>query len=444
MSAYDALQGDSLSATKLYDEVKGVGYGKLQKDPDGILNLPKGFSYKIISQRGDKMSDGLVVPGLGDGMATFKGSGDNVIIIRNHEVSPGDLENSAFGSPPYLINKVKQSKFYDFGRGQSPCIGGTSTIVYNTKTKTVVNQYLSLVGTIRNCAGGPTPWNSWISCEENTNNASKVLEKDHGYNFEVPAREDIHLADPVPIKGMGRFNHEAVCVDPRTSIVYQTEDRHDGLIYRYIPFTPEKLHDGGRLQALCIKDWKSYDTRNWPKTSRNNMSRRKKYEVEWMDIHDVESPEDDMRNKGYEKGAAVFARAEGMWFGDNEVYFACTNGGRERIGQIFRYTPSPYEGTGRESEAPGTLELFIEPNNSSLLESCDNMTMASNGHLVLCEDKARPRIVGVSPEGKIYHIAKNIGFKSEFAGAAFSPDGKTLFVNIQVPGITLAIEGPWV
>lgn len=442
MSTFDSFGGQSALSNKISEEVKAVGYGKLRKDPAGILNLPDGFTYRIISTRGDKMSDGLLVPGLGDGMATFKGTGDNVIIIRNHEVSPGDLENSAFGKPPYLINNVKKSKFYDFGGGQSPCIGGTSTIVYNTKSKTIVTQYLSLVGTIRNCAGGPTPWKSWISCEENTNNASKILEQDHGYNFEVPAREDIHLVDPVPIKAMGRFNHEAICVDPRTSIVYQTEDRHDGLIYRYIPFTPEKLHDGGKLQVLVIKDWKSFDTRNWP-TSKNRMSSNKKYQVEWMDIYDVESPEDDLRYKGFDNGAAVFARGEGMWFGDNEVYFACTNGGREMIGQIFRYTPSVHEGTEKEASAPGILELFIEPNNSNLLESCDNMTIGSNGHLVLCEDHERPRIVGVTPEGKTYHIAKNVGFKSEFAGATFSPDGKVLFVNIQKPGITLAIEGPW-
>ena len=76
------------------------------------------------------------------------------------------------------------------------------------------------------------------------------------------------------------------------------------------------------------------------------------------------------------------------------------------------------------------------------MESCDNLTIAKHGDLVICEDKATPRIVGVTPKGGVYHIAKNVGYQSEFAGATFSPDGKTLFVNIQGPGLTLADHRP--
>lgn len=422
----------------------GAGYGSLKKDPEGILKLPQGFSYKIISKRGEQMSDGLLVPGRGDGMGTFEGANkDQTIIIRNHENSPMDWPNGAFDDKGSLLPKIPQDKFYDFGHSTTPCLGGTTTMIYNHKTQEVEKQWLSLAGTMRNCAGGVAPWGSWITCEENTMTVNHIVEKDHGFNFEVPATFDIKLHEPVPIKAMGRFNHEAVCVDPRTGIVYQTEDRPDSLIYRYIPDTPGKLHEGGKLQILSIIHKTIQDTRNWPNTGASTIVEGRKYHVKWLDIDDVESPEDNLRYRGRDMGGAVFARGEGMWFGNNEIYFACTNGGDKVQGQIFRYTPSPYEGKEDEVTNPGTLELFLEPNNSYILENCDNLTIGANGHLVICEDTKSPRIVGVTPSGKTYKIAENIGYESEFAGAVFSPDGSTLFVNIQVPGITVAITGPW-
>jgi len=269
------------------------------------------------------------------------------------------------------------------------------------------------------------------------------LEKNHGYNFEVPATAKVHLTDPVPITDMGRFNHEAVCVDPQSGIVYQTEDRSDGLIYRYLPNSRGRLHDGGRLQVLVLKDKDRQDTRNWK--APYHIETNVEYATEWLDIDGIDSPDDDLRHRGKDMGAAVFARGEGMWFGDNELYFACTNGGRKKNGQVFRYQPSEKEGQPGEKEVPGKLTLFIEPNNTDLVQSCDNVTVAPNGHLILCEDRSTPppRIVGVSTEGKLYHVAKNVGYRSEFAGACFSPDGSTLFVNIQGPGLTLAIKGLW-
>ncbi|MEL6191406.1 MAG: alkaline phosphatase PhoX [Bacteroidota bacterium] len=419
------------------------GYGPLLDDIEGILQLPKGFTYKIISRHGDKMDDGFYVPGLADGMATFPGPDGKVIIIRNHEVSPEDVEYGPFGKRKELLKKMDKNKMYDYARGKRPGMGGTTTVVYNPFTGEVEQQYLSLSGTIRNCAGGPTPWGSWITCEEDTTPASKVFERNHGYNFEVPASVTPALADPIPLLDMGRFNHEAICVDPATSIVYQTEDRGDGLIYRYIPNEPGKLAKGGKLQLLAIKGAPSYDTRNWAELDTERMEINLKYEVEWIDIDDIHAPDDDLRFRGFQKGAARFARGEGMWFGEGELYFACTNGGELQHGQLFRYVPSPKEGTPDEKDQPGTLELFLEPNNIDLLKSCDNLTISPFGDVVLCEDRETPRIVGVSPQGEIYHIGKNTGFRSEFAGGVFSPDGNTYFVNIQGPGLTLAIQGPW-
>ena len=420
-----------------------VGYGPLLDDPKGIFNLPKGFTYQIISKQGSTMSDGLLVPGKGDGMATFKGKNNRTILIRNHENTSNDFKNGAFGKTNELLSKVPKQKFYDYGNGKLPCLGGTTTLIYNHTTKKVETEFLSLAGTIRNCAGGPTPWNSWITCEETVEKANGTLEKDHGYTFEVPATEKIGLAEPIAIKAMGRFNHEAVAVDPKSGIVYQTEDDGEGLLYRFIPKVPGKLRQGGKLQALAFRDQRSFDTRNWIGTSPSILEAKKRFFVNWIDLEDIESPHNDLRHRGFIKGAARFARGEGMWYGNNEVYFACTNGGSNKTGQVFRYKPSIYEGTPRESEAPGAIELFAEPNDKDILKHCDNLTVAPWGDIVLSEDDDHPFLVGITPAGQYYKLGENIGYNSELAGAVFSPDGSTLFVNIQHAGLTLAIEGPW-
>ena len=415
-------------------------YGPLLKDPNEYLDLPKGFSYKIISKAGDQMHDGLIVPGFADGMATFPGSGANVLLLRNHEISPGSSKFGAFGKNYELLDMLNPSDFYDFGNGETPSLGGVSTVVYNEAKGLVELEYMSLAGTNRNCAGGPTPWGSWISCEEDVSKVQDKMEKDHGYNFEVPARESIFRAKPLPLTDMGRFNHEAICVDPRTSIVYQTEDRGDSLIYRFLPNAKEHLHKGGRLQVLCVVGQPSLDTRNWRKRT---VELATPLEVQWLDIDDVESPEDDLRLRGFENGAACFARGEGMWFGNEELFFACTSGGPKKLGQVFKYIPSPYEGTDREQEKPGQLILFAESKSKNILRNCDNLTIAPWGDVILCEDTTDAYLRGITPEGQIYTLGHNVGSTSEFAGVTFSPSGKTLFVNIQGPGHTLAITGPW-
>lgn len=420
-----------------------VGYGPLISDPNGILNLAKGFTYRVISRQGSKMSDGLLVPGKGDGMAAFVGTNNRTILVRNHENVPNDLKNGPFGRKNELLHAVDKQKFYDYGSGETPCIGGTTTLIYNHTTKAVEKEFLSLTGTIRNCAGGPTPWNSWISCEETVEKAHGKLEKNHGYNFEVPALETTGLADPIPLREMGRFNHEAVAVDPGTGIVYQTEDDSEGLIYRFIPSVPGRLQQGGKLQALVFRDQRSFDTRNWPGISPSSIDVGKTFSVTWVDLEDIESPHNDLRHRGFIKGAARFARGEGMWYGTNGIYFACTNGGPARTGQVFRYKPGIYEGTTREHEAPGTIELFAEPNDKDILKYCDNLTVAPWGDIVLCEDHDHPCLVGITPAGEYYKLGENVGYNSELAGVVFSPNGSTLFVNIQHAGLTLAIEGPW-
>lgn len=417
------------------------GFGPLKADPKKVLDLPEGFTYRIFSKVGETMTDGLFVPGAPDGMAAFPGPNGKTVLVRNHELSENAQAVGAFGKQNELFARFNKGFMYDASAGDTPCLGGTTTVVFDTKTGETSLQYLSLGGTARNCAGGPTPWNSWVTCEENTARKSDVFTQDHGYNFEVPAIAAIKPAAPIPLKAMGRFNHEAIAVDPASGIVYETEDRGDSCIYRFIPNVKGKLAEGGKLQALAVVDAPGLDTRNWESQS---VERGAKLAVRWIDCEDIEAPEDDLRIRMAQAGAAIFARGEGMWTGKDGVYFACTNGGSAKKGQIWRYVPSAAEGQPGEAEAPGTLELFVEPNDGAIVENADNLTVAPWGDLIVCEDGSEEQfLVGVTPAGGIYKFARNAISGSEFAGACFSPDGTTLFVNIQGNGLSLAITGPW-
>lgn len=417
-----------------------LAFPDLISDPVGLVDLLPGFDYSVVSVAGRQMDDGLLVPAGQDGMAAFAGPQGTTVLVCNHELSQNSTGNGAFGDNNELMREDRWESLFDAGRRSHPCLGGTSTMTYDTRSNRLLRHELSLAGTVRNCAGGPTPWNSWISCEETTQTTGETYGQDHGYNFEVPALER-GLVNPNPLKAMGRFVHEAVAVDPATGIVYQTEDRSDGLFYRFIPNRNGALHEGGKLQALATWDAKSLDTRNWDV---ENVRTGGPIPSRWIDIDNVEAPNDDLRFQGFAKGCARFARGEGITYGNRALYFVCTNGGNALKGQVWRYVPSSHEGRPQEEQNPGTLELFIEPNDSSLVDNADNVTVAPWGDLILCEDGPEEQfLVGVTPAGEIYKLARNAMNHSEFAGATFAPDGSTLFVNIQWPGMTLALRGDW-
>ncbi|MCP5381054.1 MAG: DUF839 domain-containing protein [Kordiimonadaceae bacterium] len=414
------------------------GYGPLLTDPNENLDLPEGFSYKIISKMGDRMDDGYMVPDRADGMGCFALAGTQVALVRNHEIG---LDN--YDPEMSKMQRSLLSVAYDMALDGLPLPGGTTTIVYDTKTGERVNEYRSLIGTIRNCSGGKTPWGSWISCEEFVSSYGEVSILDHGWAFEVPAVGGSRFSRPLPLKGLGRFNHEGAAVDPSTGIVYMTEDRPNGLLYRFVPNVYGQLDKGGKLQAFGLMDRsKSADSRNWDGITFNQGDW---HDAKWVDLDDIESPKDDLRLRGHEKGAVLFARGEGITWGDNEIYFCCTNGGVKGFGQIMRYKPSAKEGNSGENDEPGKLQLFLESDVRELFSFGDNLTVAPNGHLIVCEDNydhTANYIRGVTPEGALYPLARLIG-DSETSGACFSPDGSILFVNIQSPTKTLAITGPW-
>ncbi|MDH3613634.1 MAG: PhoX family protein [Gammaproteobacteria bacterium] len=441
-----AASSPALSVTCRADDPK---IGPLRPDPDQILDLPEGYQYKTVSRAGDMMSDGFRVPNAHDGMAAFPADNGCIILVCNHEIQPAFFKRGAFGDSYATLPQAVKDNIYDQGGGRTPGVGGTTTTVYNPQTGQTEKQHLSLAGTELNCAGGPTPWGSWLSCEECFElpgtgwSAGQIVrrEQPHGYVFEVPAHHD-GLVEPVPIKAMGRFEHEAAAVHASTGIVYMTEDRHHSLFYRYIPNVPGKLHEGGKLQALAIDKQPSFMTHNWSREPQ--MIPGESMASGWLDLDDVEPLKNDLRLRGATMGAATFARGEGLCVAGDEFVFTCTIGGPARLGQIFSYRPSPQEGRPGERSAPGQLKLIAEASHESILRNADNLTMAPWGDLIVCEDtSSNCGLVGIRPDGSQYQLADNAHTTSELAGVCFSPDGKTLFVNIQYPGMTVAITGPF-
>lgn len=434
-----AFAGLTTCASTPRGQARAIGYGPLVPDPAGLFDLPAGFSYTIISETGQAMDDGLSVPSHLDGMGAFRLDRDRTILVRNHELSPRRVERGVFRSiPPAGLPA------FDRINGEMPVPGGTTTLVYNSRTGRVESQHLSLTGTMVNCAGGTTPWGSWLSCEESVLRAGEEgFGRDHGWVFEIPARHR-GIANPLPLTAMGRFKHEAAAVDPGNGIVYLTEDQNDSLLYRFLPRSPGRLAEGGTLQALAFADSaEPNDTRNWAGVAFPSGADRP---TRWITMDNVESPQDDLRARGAAAGACVFARGEGIAHADGTFYFTCTSGGAAKLGQIMRYQPSRFEGQSAEASAPGRLTNFVESVHPDMLNYGDNLIVAPHGHLIVCEDQyteiTTNHLRGVTPQGRTYPFAL-LRAQTELAGVCFSADGRIMFVNIYHPGKTLAVTGPW-
>ncbi|MEZ5346227.1 MAG: DUF839 domain-containing protein [Pyrinomonadaceae bacterium] len=439
----------ALGNEKVFTSLRAKGYGELfpaasKNTGETLIALPKGFEYKVFGKTGDLMKDGLKTPKDHDGMAAFFRNGE-IRLVRNHEINDDVPKENITLAP---------DNNYDQTAG-----GGTTTVVIDSKTLEITRDFVSLSGTLNNCAGGATPWGSWISCEETTYGKTVFLEDDddevekqkvggfdkpHGYCFEVPASANSTVA-AVPLKDMGRFSHEAVAFDAKRGIAYLTEDAKPSGFYRFLPKRFNRLAEGGTLQMLAVKDRPNFDTtKGLIETD---------FDVNWVTIDDPDPEEADTNEtavyeQGKAKGAAKFKKLEGC-FADKfgRIYFVSSSGGDTGGGQIWLYVPT--------SKDEGRLRLLFEAPDRELLDMPDNVCMYPNSNfLYICEDSDYVGVGGtpenyiriLTPSGKVADFARNMtpGFEeSEFAGTCFSPNGDVLFANIQEPGMTLAIWGDW-
>ncbi|MYU24235.1 alkaline phosphatase PhoX [Streptomyces sp. SID8352] len=416
-----------------------AGYGPLVPDPDGLLDLPRGFRYRVLSREGDALRSGEGrVPSRHDGMSAFParpGHPAHTFLVRNHE-------NRADARLP--VPHV-EGLTYDPG-GKGGC-----TVLALDADGGVLSERVALAGTAWNCAGGPTPWHTWLTCEETEDRAgTNGYGKDHGFVFEVdPA--DPHRTGAVPLTALGRFQHEAVAVDPVRGVLYETEDAFErpfGLFYRFLPDRPlggtGSLRAGGRLQAMRVPGVRDLSTVRETGTRFDG--------VEWIDVPDPSAATVPVRHQDFGPAGITHAqKLEGCYWGGRCVYFVSSfarsaeGSGADHQGQVWRYDPEARR---------LTLVIAFGPDTDVRLpgEAPDNICLAPGGGLMVCEDgEGAQHVFGLTRGGEVYAMARgrqNIGTPErpewgEFAGVTLSPDGTTLYVNCYMPGTTFAVTGPW-
>ncbi|MFF1445911.1 alkaline phosphatase PhoX [Streptomyces sp. NPDC058295] len=434
--AFTGALTDLFAGTAAAQGLGRDGYGPLVPDKDGLLDLPAHFRYRVLSREGDPLRSGEgPVPSNHDGMTALPGRGGRVHLVRNHENRP---------TAKFAVPTVEGLTYDPAGKG------GCTALTLDSRNN-VLAERVAIAGTAVNCAGGPTPWHTWLTCEETEDKAgTNGYTKDHGFIFEVDP-SDPRRSGAVPLTAMGRFQHEAIAVDPRLGIVYETEDAFlepFGLFYRFLPKKPlggaGSLRAGGRLQAMRVP--------GVPDLSSIQETGATFDGIEWVDVPDPLAVETPVRLQDFgPKGITHAQKLEGCYWGGRCVYFVSSfargadGSAADHFGQIWRYDPKLRR---------LTLVIVFGPDTDIQLpgESPDNICLAPSGGLMVCEDgNGAQHVFGVTRGGKVYAMARgrqNIGTPQapewgEFAGVTFSPDGDTMYVNCYTPGTTFAVTGPW-
>ena len=435
----------------------------LADDPAGILALPAGFRYTVVTHAGEtSLATGEPTPSNHDGTAVFKARRNRLHLIQNHELGAG----AALGVP-HVSGTV-----YDAGALN----GGGCTVIETDNAGNNFGEWVGISGTATNCAGGPTPWGTWLTCEEtevkkgsawNGNGGPGTYQQDHGYVFEVFTDG---TSNPKPIKAFGRYAHEALAIDQEQKHVYLSEDASgpNGLFYRWTAPDGVRLGAGladrlgdtdGTLAAMSII---MDDGSVLPDVAYLTSAQLgRPFPVRWVTVSDRDGQAQSVRKQfqwaSNPSGVPVTRgkKFEGVYGTDEGVYvvnsfaFGSADLPADAVkhdGMVWFYsyadetitlvTYFPHQTTAENGAQARYDDLTFD--------GPDNVTVTPWGSLVLAEDGVgASHVLSSVPGGPTYAIARNMLNDSEFTGPTFSDDGRTLFVNIQTPGITLAITGPW-
>lgn len=355
--------------------VEALRAGLEPPDANGV-RLPAGFTSRIVARSGQPAVTGGSYPwhGAPDGGATYPTQDGGWVYACNAELGPPN--------------------------------GGVGALKFDAQGN-VVDSYRILTNTDRNCAGGPSPWNTWLSCEEH----------DNGLVWEC---DPYTAGQGVSRPALGTFSHEAVAFDPINRIVYLTEDKGDSCFYRFRPSAWPSL-DAGVLEVATV-------------TGDATTGRA---DVTWTAVPNPNPTSLQTPTRNQVAGAARFNRGEGMYYHNNVVYFTTTGDHR-----VWAYRT-----------ADAKLAVIYDGNSpvDGILRDPDNVVVDSRGFVYVAEDSGDLQVVMLTPEAVPLPFVQLVGHDaSEITGPAFSPDGTRFYFNSQrgttgssSGGMTFEITGPF-